>query len=122
MATGEDEAQPVVFHSTLSAVLGPQIGRFLFLDQQVLELLALAGKRLVPAELIDRLSPGRRDDPGLRSSGYASCRPVLERCHERFLERVLGQLEIAATSADQYRQGARAVIGDSPLQQPRSHS
>ena len=67
------------------------------------------------AQAIDRLAPRRGGDPGARVGRHAVARPRGQRDGEGVLERVLGQLEVAAEMADQRGEDASGLLAEGPL-------
>ena len=80
MATGEDEAQPVVGHGS---------GRF---RGGCPEQLVASG---ITAYLVDGSVSCRDGDPAARVRGYAVGRPAPYGDRERVLDRVFGQFDVA---------------------------
>jgi hypothetical protein len=119
MAAGEDEAEPVVgegarfvhgggvgWRSDGRAVAGR--GR--------LERAHPVVERARPAQAVDRLVARHGGQPRGRDGRDAVARPGEHGGGEGVLQRVLGQLEVAAEVADQGRERDRAVLADGPLQ------
>ena len=99
VTAGEDEAQAVVFESRLvlglrALVVAVELHERVQGGQAVVE-------GALPAQAIDRLAPRRGGDPGSGVGRLAVARPCGQRDGEGVLERVLGQLEVAAQMADQ---------------------
>ena len=117
VAAGEDQPQPVVLQGALRS-LSPVRGRLLrrLLDlEEALQQLALAAPRLIAAEAVDRLAPSGRDQPGGGAARDAVPGPALEGDGQRLLERILGELEVAAAGPDQRGEDARRVVAEDPL-------
>jgi len=99
MTAREDQPQPVVFHTIIVQVGG---GR-----HAVAQALGDGHERSIepgaPPQLVDRLEAARRDQPRARIAGHALGRPALHRRREGFLQRLLGEIEIAE-QADQRRE------------------
>ena len=103
VAAGEDEPESVIGdHAMRLDLVGgrspldePRLGVGLGLQDGL-----LLGQDPCPPESVDGAAPGGGRDPGAGVVGDAIARPVLERRHERVLDRVLGQVEVAE-DADQ---------------------
>jgi hypothetical protein len=107
MAAGEDQAQAVVGHLSLSHGLGRQLrlGGLGLARLEALEalehLLLLLSEPLAP-QPVDRLVAGDARDPGAGVVGDAVGRPPLERDDEGLLDRLLGGVDVTE-DADQAR-------------------
>jgi hypothetical protein len=113
VTAGEDEAQAVVAEGRL--VLGPRVLLVAVeLHERVQGRQAVVEGALV-AQAIDRLAPRRGGDPGARVGRLAVARPRGQRDGERVLERVLGQLEVAAQMADQRGEDAAGLLAEGAL-------
>ena len=69
----------------------------------------LRGQVLLAAQAVDRLVPRRGDQPRARVPRHAAGRPLLERGGERFLQRLLGDVEVTE-EADQGREGPGPLL------------
>ena len=111
VTAGEDQPEPVIVeHAFLTH-------RGMFLVVQADQLTEPGGSvrhRTVPAEPVDRPSPGRDGDPGTGVARDAVPGPGGERGLECVLHRVLGQLEVADLP-DQGRQDGRALVAEDAL-------
>jgi hypothetical protein len=87
MAGGEHQPQHVVLYRLRQLEL---VGWW----QPTAEQLDLAGKRDVPADLVDRPALGHGHQPGARPVGDAGGRPLLEGSHQRVLGQVLGPPDV----------------------------
>ena len=69
------------------------------LAHPLLDILGKLGRRRVearaPAHAVDRLEAAGRNEPGARIVGHAVARPLLSRCDEGVVQRLLRPLEIA---------------------------
>ena len=72
-------------------------------------------ERALAAQAIDRLAPRRGGDPGAGVGRHAVARPGGQRDGEGVLERVLGQLEVAAEMADQRGEDASGLLAEGAL-------
>jgi hypothetical protein len=91
VAAGENQTQTVVDHVRL--ILGE-------LHRHV----GFAGHFAAPpAQPVDGLEPPRGNQPRARIGRDALDRPLLDRCRERILQRLLGEIEIAE-EADERRE------------------
>jgi hypothetical protein len=111
VAAGEDQPQHVVAER-----IGVLVGRCdLLRDRGLgLEVALLRAEQDLPAQTVDRLVPSDIDQPGARISRNAFRRPLLDRRREGFLQRLLGELEIA-DEADQRREDATRLLPEDPL-------
>src|ERR1700674_3985782 len=99
VATGEDQAQPVIAHDAL-------LGRFaLGMQQDGLGVTVLAGR--LPAKAIDRPVAGGGDDPARRTGRQSTGWPSLHRRREGVLDRLLGNVDVAE---DANQHGHRASV------------
>jgi hypothetical protein len=57
------------------------------------------------SQAIDRLEAPRRDEPRARVRGHARLRPLLQRCRDGVVQRLLGEVEITE-EADERREDA----------------
>ena len=96
MAAREDQAQPFVGNRLVLLVDLDGLER----GQQ----LGLAPECLLAADPVDRAVASGRQQPGAGVGGSALAGPALERCGERFLDRVLGELDVTER-AGQDREG-----------------
>ena len=92
MATGEDEPQAVVGKVIDTA----WIGAFQFLE--MFEFGRFARRHGRVPDPVDGDVAGHGGEPGARTFGYALVGPATQRGGKRFLEGVLGQLEVAQVS------------------------
>jgi hypothetical protein len=97
VAAGEEQPQAVVWERGVHRVVGGAGGKPLQLAQLVL-VAALA------AQAVDGAIARRAHDPGAGAAGQAVARPALQCDHERVLDRLLGEVEVAE-DADQGRDG-----------------
>ena len=95
MAAGEDEPEAVVGDGHRVLRLRPDRGQSRLDLGVALERPGLLAQPLAPAEPVDRPVPRGRGDPGPRVVRHAPDRPRLEGRHERFLDGLLGQIEVA---------------------------
>ena len=108
VAAGEDEPQAIVAHRT------DLLGLVIVLVQPDGVHLAVVAGRLAP-QAVDRPVPGRGEDPAPRVGGHAGVRPAL-RCHdERLLDRLLGDVDVAA-EADQGGDDPTALLTEDALE------
>jgi len=92
MAAGEEQAQTFVGH----AFVGLRGGQFGVAELLVrLQRCGLVCAHALMAQAIDDASPGHHREPGCRAPRHAVARPALERCRNRVLERILGEVEVA---------------------------
>ena len=121
MAAGEDESQPVVgdrAHVALRIDARLSIdGRELRLDRRFApEQLGLLGEPFAAPQSVDRPVPRGRHDPGAGIVRDATRRPRLEGRQERFLDRFLGEIEVAKDpderSDDPTRLLAKELVDD----------
>jgi len=82
VAAGEDEPQLV-------------IGDFFVLGRFLRHVVLVGDLAPTAAQTIDRLEPAGRHEPGPRIRRNAVNRPPLDRGCERFLNRLLGEIEVA---------------------------
>ena len=101
MAAGEDQSQPVVFHAV---VVQLRLGG----DTRAKPI----GHRCeggiesgAAADVVNRLEATGRNEPSPWVGGHAIDRPALHRSGEGFLQRLLGEIEVAE-EADERRQNA----------------
>ena len=94
MAAREHQAQPVVGDGAHATRAGGRVPALLE-RRHGRQLLPFLGQALLPAQSVDRLVPGGRGDPGAGVVRDAVRRPPLERHGERFLDGLLGQVEVA---------------------------
>jgi hypothetical protein len=99
VAAGEDQPQPVVLDGFLVRPGGRVFDRDLGDGAGLVELIEPGSA----AHRVDRLEASSRDQPRARVRRDAVARPLLERCPEGVVERLLGRLEIAE-QPDQGRQ------------------
>ena len=100
MAAGEDQPKHVVSDRSFDLRrVDDMLQR-----RQPLKLLGLFGPQGAAPQLIDRLVPGRRDQPRARIVRHAVDRPSMERGEEGLLKRVFGKIEVtnAAHEPGQY--------------------
>ncbi len=111
VAAGEDQPQPVVRERAVRGFAARVIlGELVFQGGHPLERVALALQGLLTAQPVDRFAAAGGQDPRSRRPGDAFARPVFERGRKRVLERVLGELEVAAAGADQRRGQPAGVV------------
>src|SRR5688572_22141948 len=106
VAAGEDQSQPVVAHGTLldELVAGVQ--------QRRLGVAVLA--QGLATQAVDRPVAGSGDDPPRRAGRHAVGGPARARDHERVLDRLLGDVDVAE-AADQDRHGSAVLLTEDPL-------
>jgi hypothetical protein len=111
MTAGEDEPQPVV-RDRAHLVSFPRLDRGkLGLDLRVTsELLGLLGERSPAAKAINRPVPGGGRDPRSRVVRHASLGPGLERGHERLLNGLLGEVEVAEDPNERRNSATRLFL------------
>ena len=119
MAASEDQAQPVVdegVHTgrTVGACIGVDRSELGFDCGFTAEQLLLLGEDLAPAESVDRPVAGRRRDPCTGVLRHAPVWPRLQGGDERFLDRLLGEIEVAE-DADQCGDGAPLFVPEQAL-------
>ena len=95
MTAGEDEAQPIVSHRVVLRFPLALLERL-----QRRQLVDFFGEAGATPQAIDRLVPSRLNEPSAGIVRQLSRRPLLESGGERFLNHLLGEVEIAE-EADQ---------------------
>src|SRR5665213_1717504 len=106
MTAGEDQAQTVVGDRGHGVILQRIFGaQRAFEQDRALRLLAAGA---LAAQPVDRGVARRRQYPCRGASGETVARPALERGYIGFLQRILGEIDIAQ-DAGQGRDGASAV-------------
>ena len=112
MAAGEDQ---------LEALVGECDGlvhRFLrWVAKLALQLLGFRDERPLASDAVDRAVAGGRDQPAGRVLGLTVARPALGCQRERFLGRVLGELDVAE-DADQRGEHATPLIAEDVFKHP----
>ncbi|MEA2358065.1 MAG: hypothetical protein QOI62_1325 [Solirubrobacteraceae bacterium] len=114
MAAREDQAQAVVGQRAGIVV----VGRLLVVAVELHE--PVQGREAVvqfalAAQAVDRPAPSGGGDPGARARRLAVARPGGERDGEGVLERVLGELEVAAEMADQRGEDPPGLLAEGVL-------
>ena len=114
MAAGEDQPEPIVLDRhviLLVGLAGPDRG----FDQGLpTELIGLGCQHLRPPESVDRPIAGGRRDPGAGIGRHAVARPALEGHDEGFLDRFLGDVEVAE-DPDQGRNRPARLLAEQAL-------
>ena len=129
MTAGEKKPQPVVRNTVIVLI---RQGR----DDRVIRFAETRDRRIETypaAHPVDRLEAPGGDEPCPRISRHAVVRPALERGHERVVQRLLGEIEIAEETDERRQDLARVRAVDlvdpighqiahgSPIMKPRSH-
>ncbi len=105
MAAGEDQTESVVRERLLVESGLEERGR----GRPARDLGALGVEARIATQAVDRLVARGRDEPRAGPLGHAVLGPAIERDGERFLQHLLGQIEVAE-EADQGGERARALV------------
>jgi hypothetical protein len=110
MAAGEDEAQPVIGGERAAG--GDRSLHLVGLLSKLGQ--ALPEPRVAP-QPVDRPSPRGRHQPRTGVARQPVGGPVLERCHRRLLDQLLGEVPVAQ-DAHQRRDQSRALFTENSLE------
>jgi hypothetical protein len=91
MAASKDKAQPVVLDTLLlrsCRILG--VG-----SEPLFDVVRQRFESSAPADSVNSLETAGRDEPGARIGGHAIAWPLLQSSSEGFMQRFLGDIEVA---------------------------
>ena len=114
MAAGEEQLQLVVLQRGLVEELE------VVAHVSIHQLGSVRGGDALVAQAVERLAPRGRRQPGAGTVRGAAAVPLDRRGHERVLDDVLGEREIAVQAARDRRQDRGALVAVRPLERDPS--